>query len=76
MITKSYVSKYLRMAVPTMLTFIIIYLLCYVWTDLGYSKDCFIYGPVGLPFYIESIITLHFVPMLVFLNQYDNIYGI
>lgn len=76
MITKSFFIKYLRMVIPTMLAFIIIYLLCYVLTDLGYSKECFIYGPVGLPFYIESVITLLFVPMIVFLNQYDSIYGL
>jgi len=74
--TKLYVIRCLRMAIPTILTFIIIYLLCYVITDLGYSRECFEYGPVGMPFYVESAVTLLFVPMMVFLNQYDKVYGI
>lgn len=73
---KLYISKCLRVLIPTVFASIVVYLLCYVLTDIGYSTDCFEYGPVGLPFYVESIVALIFVPMVVAFNQYDKVYGL
>lgn len=76
MITKLYTRRYMKVLIPTVFSTIIIYLLFYVLTDLGYSRERLISGPIGLPFYIESAINLFIIPISVFLNQCDKIYGI
>ena len=61
----------LRILVPSLLTFIGLYLLLYVWSDLGYSNFCLNIAPM----WFESIVTLLVVPFMVGIGIGDKVYG-
>lgn len=55
-----------------LLTLIVLYLILYVWSGLGYRNDS-LNLPSSAPFWFESIVVMLFIPALVGVNLVDKL---